>query len=411
MIKLATADIVILLVQLGSILALAKLFGELFRRYRQPAVIGEILAGVILGPTILGVASPELFHWLFQSSQGAAFAIDGLVTLSSLFLLFVVGLEIDIHTIKREKRAVFWLGSLGIIIPFLIGCSVGWLMYPITGLSVARNIFSLFLGAALSISALPVIARILIDLDLIKSKIGSIIIAVATINDIVGWIIFTIVLGMASTTGHNNSIAITITATFLLVLLSVTVFRSFMDWLLREAGRRLSVTGVSMGIIVPAIFFLAIITEKIGIHAVFGAFLLGVAIAESKHFCVEARHSIEKFTTHILAPLFFASVGLKANFLLGFDLPIILIILVAAYVSKLLASHIGGRLSGLDKQESLAVGLGIAARGGMGIILASISYDVGLINAKIFEALVIMALVTSMSSGAIKTVLSRSKSK
>ncbi|TAN57675.1 cation:proton antiporter [Patescibacteria group bacterium] len=409
--KLSSSEAFIFIIQILVLLGSAKAAGELFKKIKQPAVIGEILAGIILGPTVFGALMPQSFDWLFQSAKGASLSLDGFILLSAIFLLFAVGLEIDIETIKKQGRAVGWMSSLGILIPLAIGAGTGWLIYPMVDLPVSREVFSLFMGAALSISALPVIARVLMDLGLLKSKIGSLIIAAATINDVVGWLIFTIALSMAGGESAHLNIWATIILTIILAVLSVTLLKKAVNFILGIISKNFSGNGAIFGTSIVLMLVFSLITEYIGIHAVFGAFLVGVAIAGSKYFNKEVKESIGNFTANILAPMFFVSVGLKVNFLKSFDWKIVLIVIAAAYISKILAGIIGGRLAKISQKEGLAVGLGIAARGGMGIILAILALNAHLVNEVLFEALVIMAVVTCVSAVLIKPLLTKSINK
>jgi len=404
--KLVAENIPLFLIQLIVLIGFSKIGGEFARKLKQPAVIGELVAGLLLGPTVLGMISPETFSWLFLNTGDAGIALDSVVFLSSLFLLFYVGLEIEVDTIAKQGKSVAWLSLFGILIPLVMGAGAGWMLYPYLGLTITREIFALFLGAAMSISALPVIARILIDLNIFKTKIGSLIVAVATVNDVVGWLLFTVALSVSGVAGHgSHPLWVTIAATLALSILSVTVLRTIMNKLLDGVAHILPGHGGVFGVTLMMMFTFSLLTEIIGIHAVFGAFLLGIAVNGSPRFAKEMRESVHMFTSHWLAPVFFAAVGLKVNFFLSFDLFVVAAVLVVAYITKLLAGIIGGKLSGLTSKESFAIGLGIAARGGMGIILATISLDSGLINEVTFEALVIMAIVTSMTAGFIKPLL------
>lgn len=400
--KLAPHDLFIFMMQLGLLIGLAKLLGEAAKKMKQPAVIGEILAGIILGPTILGSIAPALFNGLFFAAPHATYALDGFVFLSVLFLLFVVGLEIDIDMIKKQGKAVGWISALGIIIPFLVGFGTGWLMHPMLGISLSQTVFAIFLGAALSVSALPVIARVLLDLNMLKTPVGNLIVAVATINDLVGWLLFTLALSLSGLGGEGN-IWVTVLLTLVLVISTVTWFKKLLCWVMNKAQKAFGMGGIFVVALV-AMLGASMLTEHIGIHAVFGAFMVGIALATSKEFVHEARESIHLMTSHLFAPLFFAAVGLKVNFLLSFDIRVVAIIIAVAYVSKLFAAWLGGKFAKISSAHAWAVGWGIAARGGMGIILAIIAYDAKLINEVLFEALVIMALVTSITSGRVKKV-------
>ena len=401
--KLIPLQLMIFLIQIICLLGLARLCGEVARKFMMPVVLGELLAGVILGPTVLGTLCPNFFSWLFHLPIDASIALDGLMSLSVIFLLFVVGLEIELREIARQGRTVACLAVLGIVIPLVMGAGVGWLMYGISEVTVSRALFAAFMGAALSISALPVIARILLDFELLKTPLGYLTIAVATINDAVGWMIFIIVITISGLAHQNVSIAVSLAFTIGLGLLVVTVLPRILDGIIGFVSGILS-PGSVIGTAVVLMLLLAVTTEYVGIHAVFGAFAAGIGFSHSRYFTEDKKKIIAEFTSNILAPLFFAAVGLRVNFLRSFDPTIVMIILVAAYASKMLAAWIGGVLSGLTTGESMVVGLGISARGGMGIILATIALESKFITPSIFTALVVMAIITSITGGFIKTI-------
>lgn len=399
--KLIPLQLMIFLIQIICLLGLARICGEIVKKFGMPVVLGELMAGIILGPTVLGMLAPHLFSALFYLPIDAGLALDGLMSLSVIFLLFVVGMEIELPEIARQSRAALWCGALGIIIPSLMGAWVGWLMYGISGVTVSRPLFATFMGSALSISALPVIARILLDLELLRNPLSSLTIAVATLNDAFGWMLFIVVISLSGLVHQNVNIYVTLAFTIGLGIMAATVLPKLMNGILGFVAHTLSPGGI-IGTAVVMMLILALATEYAGIHAVFGAFAAGIGISQSRYFTPEIKKIIIEFTTNILAPLFFATVGLKANFLRSFDPGIVLIILVAAYVSKMLAAWIGGFFSQISFRESTAVGLGIAARGGMGVILATIALEAKFIPPVIFTALVLMAIITSISAGFIK---------
>lgn len=210
------------------------------------------------------------------------------------------------------------------------------------------------------------------------------------------------------TTGGAN-LWVTVIVTLVLSGLSLTLFRPLMNRVLSAVHKSFPGHGSVLATVLVSMLIFSLITEHIGIHAVFGAFLLGIAVNSSKHFTQDLKDAIHTMTSHVFAPVFFVAVGLKVNFLSSFDAPLILSVLVVAFFTKILAGLLGGALAGLDRRESLATGLGIAARGGMGIILATLSLDAHLINDVLFEALVVMALLTSMASVFIKPLLAQAE--
>jgi Kef-type K+ transport system membrane component KefB len=407
MARLAHSDVLFLLMQLILMLVTARTFGELAKKLRQPAVVGEIIGGILLGPSVFGSIFPDYFHTLFMAHPSASIAMDGIFSISVVMLLFISGMEIELPLIWRNGKSALTISFLGMIIPLVLGYLAGWYgfsFFPQVG-DIAnvndRGVFALFLGTALSITALPVIAKILLDLNLLNSKVGSLIIACAMLNDFAGWILFAIVLGMLPNVGPHLDLGISsvVVLTVLFAVFILTVFRFMLDKGFSFLNRKRSGPGASMTIAMLMCFAGAVFTEAIGIHAIFGAFLMGIAFGDSSHFSERSKEIIHQFVSNIFAPLFFVSIGLRVNFIANFDIWVILLVLGVAFISKLAGGIIGGKFGGLRYNESLAIGFGINARGAMEIILGLIALQAGLIHEKIFVALTVMAIVTSLTSG------------
>jgi Kef-type K+ transport system membrane component KefB/mannitol/fructose-specific phosphotransferase system IIA component (Ntr-type) len=392
-------DVTRFLITLSFLLLMAKLFGEAFSKLKQPAIMGEILAGLILGPTILGMIFPSVFEWLF-SPGSVMIAIEGLVTLAVVLLLLVSGLEVDLSIALRQGKAAIYTGMLGIIVPFIFGFGTAYLFPRFFNPAAEGSdlLFALFLGTALSISALPVIAKTLMDLKIFKTEIGSIIISAAMFNDILGWLIFSLILGNLGTNSHPFSFGTTFLLTIGFALFAVILLRKLINKIIPFLQERISFPGGILNFIFITGLIGAAFTEYIGVHAIFGSFIIGIAIGNSAHLKEEVRENITQFITNLFAPLFFVSIGLRVNFVEYFNLPLILLILVLAYAGKIIGCSFGAYLGGLDKEDSMAVGFGMNSRGAMEIILGLIALEAGLINEELFVALVIMALVTSITS-------------
>jgi Kef-type K+ transport system membrane component KefB len=254
------------------------------------------------------------------------------------------------------------------------------------------------MGTAMAISALPVIVRILMDLNMFKSRMGLLVVASAMVDDVIGWMIFSVILGMI---GKGSVIPVWYTAllTLLFAALMLTVGRGLLNRFLPWVNRKLAWPGGVLSLSLALCFFAAAFTEYIGIHAIFGAFIMGVALGDSEHFSERAKEIVHQFINNIFAPLFFVSIGLRVNFFTNFDLLLTVIIIFIAFTGKIFGAGLGTRLGGFSWKESLAAGFGLNARGAMEIILGLIALENGLINEKVFVSLVVMALVTSMTSG------------
>lgn len=402
--SMSHADVMSFLLSLGVLLACARILGELARRWNQPAVLGEILAGILLGPTVFGALAPAMSAKLFPAEGPAAVALEGFTTLAITLFLLVAGMEVDLSTVWRQGRSALWVSVMGMAVPFGLGFGAAFLTPGLFGSEPEsdRLIFSLFFATALSISALPVIAKILLDLNLFRTDLGMLVIAAAIFNDLVGWMIFAVVLGLMSGGGAvGANVAQTIWMTLGFAALLLTAGRWLLDRLLPWIQAHASWPGGVLGFALAAAILCAALTEWIGIHAIFGSFLFGVALGESRHLRERTRATLDQFISFIFAPLFFASIGLRVDFVAQFDWLLVLLVLLIATVGKVLGAGAGARWSGLNRRESIAVGFGLNARGAMEIILGLLALQAGVINERLFVALVVMALVTSILSGSV----------
>ncbi|MDQ3047951.1 MAG: cation:proton antiporter [Bacteroidota bacterium] len=403
MIKLEHGELVVFLLSISTMLIVSRIFAELGKRLTLPVVMGELIVGIILGPTILGMLYPELFQFLFPRTGNIPIALDGIFSLSVIMLLFVAGMEVQLSLVLKQGKVAVYTSVFSMIIPFFTGFAVAWFFPEIFSIKQdpeSKLIFSLFFGTALSISALPVIARILMDMNLFKTNIGMVIIASAMFNDLLGWLIFSLVLSMTgSTSGEHMSIWYTVFYIIGFGLFMLTIGKKIIDKTLPWMQTKLSWPGGVLSISLGICLLSAAFTEAINIHAILGAFIAGIAFGDSVHLREQAREIIHQFVTNFFAPLFFVSIGLKINFIENFDGMIVSIVLVLAFIGKVLGASLGARLGGMSRNHSLAVGFGMNARGAMEIILGTLALNAGLISKPIFVALVIMALVTSLSSG------------
>jgi Kef-type K+ transport system membrane component KefB len=399
--KLSHADVVHLLIQLGIMLIMGRLLAEVARKFNQPAVVGEILAGILLGPTVLGMLQPDWFQALYPAASASGVVLTGLVQVAVVMLLFIAGLEVDLHIVWQQGRQAVSTSFFGLIIPFSIGFTFPYFFPEFFGIAGGneRIIFALFMGTAMAITALPVIVRILMDLNMFKSKMGMLVVASAMVDDLIGWLVFSVILGLIGKGGGTMSFASTIFLTISFAVLMLTIGRGLLNRVLPWMNKKLAWPGGILSISLALCFLGAAFTEYIGIHAIFGAFIIGIALGDSEHFSERAKEIVHQFINNIFAPLFFVSIGLRVNFVTNFDLMLTLVIIAIAFVGKIMGSGFGARLGGFSWRESLAAGFGMNARGAMEIILGLVALENGLINEKVFVSLVIMALITSMSSG------------
>jgi len=396
--SLAHKEVINLLLQLASMLIFSRVFAEIAQKFKQPAVVGELLAGIILGPTILGTFNPDFFEYLFLSNPSANIALDGIVQMAVILLLFIAGLEVELHLVWSQGKSALNISLLGLVVPFILGFVFPYFFASFFGFADGeRLLFSLFMGTAMSITALPVVVRILMDMNLFKTKMGMVIVASAMVNDIIGWLIFSVILSFMGKSG-SLSLFNTIGNTLLFTVFMLTLGKGLINRVLPWVNKNLAWPGGLLSLSMAFCFLAAAFTEWLGIHSIFGAFLLGVALGDSSHLSEKAKEIIQ-FINNIFAPLFFVSIGLKINFFTNFDILLVLAVLVISFAGKIMGSGFGALRSGFPFREALAVGFGMNARGAMEIILGIIALENGLIDEKLFVALVIMAIVTSMSSG------------
>ncbi len=390
------------LLGLGVLIGSARALGELARRCRQPAILGEILAGIVLGPTLLGGLLPQVSSFLFPKSGGVPIAMDGLTTFAIVMFLLVTGMKVDLSMVWRQGRSAMTVSICGMLIPFALGFAAAWFTPSLLGAyrSDQPFVLALFFGTALGISALPVVAKILMDLKLHRSDVGVIILTAAVFDDLAGWLVFGVIVAMVQGTAHSwADIGRTIGLALGLAAGLLTVGRWLIGRLLSWVREHASLPGVPLSLALTLGLLCAACTEWIGLHAIFGAFLLGTALGNTPHLRRRTRRTMHEFICYGIAPLFFASIGLRVDFVAHFDWVTVVVVLLVATFGKVLGCSAAARWAGLGARESWAIGFGLNARGAMDIILGLLALRAGIIHEQLFVAIVIMALVTSMTSG------------
>ncbi|MBI4930263.1 MAG: cation:proton antiporter [Bacteroidetes bacterium] len=396
--KFSHNDLIVILTAIGTILILSRIISEMGRKFHFPIVMGEIVVGILLGPTILGTFNPEFFERVFPKDGNVSIAFDGLVNLSVVLLLFVAGLEVQLPMVLKQGKTAIFTSFFSMLIPFATGFACAFYFPKWFGNDSGGDVFfAMFIGTALAISALPVIARILMDMNLFKTNIGMLIMASAMFNDLFGWLIFSFLLSM-KTADESMGVGYTILYIFGFGIFMLTIGKKIIDRSLPWIQTKLSWPGGVLSISIGICLLCAAFTEKINIHAILGAFIAGIAFGDSVHLHEKAREIIHQFITNFFAPLFFVSIGLRVNFIDNFDATIVGIVLVLAYFGKVFGAAFGAYIGGLKIKKAFAVGFGLNARGAMEIILGTLALSAGLISPKLFVALVIMALVTSLTS-------------
>lgn len=394
-------DILILLFQLFLLLLFARVFGELFQRIGQPTVVGEILAGVVLGPSLLG-AIPVFSDLMISQSSTGTNLLEVVSLIGAMLLLLITGLETDLALIKHHSKSAFGTALGGLFFPLIFGFLFCYFIPDSLLVDPSqRTVFSLFLATAISVSAIPVIAKVLIDLNLIRRDIGQITIAAGMIDDTAAWILLSIVLGLIEV-GVVTAENVFISVGKVLAFLSISFIAG--KWL---ASKAVSLAQNSiqsrykfLTILILFSFGFGAIAQSLKLEAVLGAFVAGIIFSRIPAVPKEAIERIESFTFGIFAPIFFAAAGLKVSLepLLNADLFIIGIgMIVIATISKVTGAYIGARLvAKVDHWTALSFGSGLNARGAIQIIVATIGLSLGIISKEIFSLIIIMAVVTSI---------------
>jgi Kef-type K+ transport system membrane component KefB len=409
--QLSHHEITLIFLSLGVLLALARVLGEVTQWLGQPAVVGEILAGVLLGPTVLGRISPQTLEFLFPTTGHVPVVLSGFTTVAIALFLLGAGMEVELSTVWRLGRVALAVTIAGFVAPFTLGFTAAWLAPQALGCETDADprIFALFMAAALSISALPVIVKTLMDLGLLKSDLGVIVVAAAVGIDLVVWLIFAVILGLIGSPGAgNHSATTTIVLTLVFAAFMLTIGRWGIRRLVPWVQAKTSFPGGILGLAMSLALLAAALTEWIGIHAVFGSFLVGVAIGDSPELKEQTRTTILDFVSFIFAPIFFATIGLRTDFIGRFYPEVVISVLVIACLGKILGCGLAARWAGMPPRTAWSIGFAMNARGAMEIILGTLALEAGLIRERMFVALVVMALVTSMMSGpAIRRLLGK----
>lgn len=440
-------DLGLLLAQLIIVLLVARISGRLVRLLGQPAVVGEMIAGLALGPSLFGALAPDSMRALFPSDK-----LLPLATLSQLgvvLFMFVVGLRLDLGVLKSKAQAAVAVSQASIIAPFLLGVALAKLLHTdLAPAGVSFLPFALFMGAAMSITAFPVLARILEERHLMHTRIGAIAIAAAAIGDATAWCILAAVLAVATATADGASgwstFGVTMGSTLLFVLLAALVLRPLAANWLRPAISRLRLSPQTSGadVVTTQLVSLAVvgalasawITELIGVHALFGAFIAGAVIPriDVSRDATTARHAtgaetsgphrhpvartstisvpgialpdaiadrIESVVSAVLLPVFFAFTGLRTSVALihgpGMWAVFALILLVAVF-GKIGGAASAAKITGMSWRDSLSIGALMNTRGLMELVLLSVGLDIGVISPALFAMMVLMALVTTV---------------
>lgn len=409
-------DVLVLLIQIAVLLLTARALGELAQRLGQPSVVGEILAGIVLGPSLLSGLVPQVGAWIVPPHQGQGELLEVVSLIGVMFLLLLTGLETDLALIRRQARTAISASLSGIVVTFSTGFLLGWLL-PDSLLADPgqRLVFALFLATAMSITAVPVIAKVLMDMNLMRRDVGQTILAAGMSDDAIGWTLLSIVAGLAAgdvVTG--GTVLGAVGSVVLFMVLSFTlgrwVVKRSLDFVQDEVRSRDRL----LTLVVVLTFAWGAITQALNLEAVLGAFAMGVLFGRMPRLPAEVVRKVESMTLAIFAPIFFAVSGLKVDVAPLLRPQMILITLVVIFVAsfgKVVGVYLGARFLGKrDHWTALSLGAGMNARGAMEIIVATIGLQIGVLTQDMFSIIVIMAMTTSlMAPPALRWALKRVK--
>jgi Kef-type K+ transport system membrane component KefB len=399
------------LIALVVIMATARITGAAFAQVSLPAVIGEVVGGILLGPSLLGRISPQLQAALLPSDVLPFLYV--IAQLGVVLYMFLIGLELDLDALRSRATSTIAISAAGILVPFTLGAGLAPMIFDAYAPpGVTRTLFVLFLGVSMSITAFPVLARILEDRDLHRTRLGIIALTCAAIDDVAAWCLLAFVVSVSNATPGRALITIALTAGYIGLML--TAGRRLMARFIATADSPSRMGEHGFTIVLVAVLMSAIATESIGVHAIFGAFLVGAIMPHDAAIAAQVRERISDLVRVMLLPAFFAFTGLRTQIGLlqtGQDWLVCGIIIAIATTGKLGGAAIAARMTGLSWRDSSALGILMNTRGLVELIVLNIGLDLGLVSPRLFTMLVIMALVTTiMTSPLLTTLTSRSAS-
>ncbi len=396
-------DILVWLIQLAVLLFTARLLGSLMTRWGQPPVLGEIMAGIVIGPSLLSGLFPALGIWLIPQNAVQGYLLEQTALIGAMFMLLFTGLEIDVGLIRRYARTAISTAVGGLIVPFTLGFMLSEFVIPDEVLPNPdqRLVFSLFLATAMSISALPVIAKVLLDINALRRDIGQTVIASVMIDDLTAWTVLSIVVGLASGAALSVlGIASSIISVIGFILFSIFVGRWVVMHALDFAQNRLHGRDMVLSIVVVLMFTWGAISHSLHIEAIIGSFFMGILLGQTAKLSEDVIHKLEGIALAVFTPIFFATAGLKVDVGLLLE-PVLfgltLIIIFVAMFGKIVGAYIGARfIAKQDHWTALSFGVSLSARGAVEIIIATIGLSAGVLSQEVFSMIVVMAIVTSL---------------
>lgn len=389
-----------MLLQLTIIVLAGRLGGALALRRGQSAAVGEIVIGILLGPSLFGLVAPDAFEWVFRSAPPEPMAI--LSQLGLILLMFQIGLEFDFSHLReqRNRRATLWVAALSLAAPFALGLGFGYLTAPILSPDANRLGSALFVATAFSITALPILGRIMIEFDIARTPLGVIAISAAAINDVIGWLMLALVTALSSAAFEPRGFALRVALVLGFFIGSWFLVRPVMKAIIRMASPRTGhLSNNLLGVLLAAVFVSAMCTYQIGIFAIFGGFMMGVLLHDEHELVAAWKERIGRFVTVFFLPIFFTYTGLRTN-IGGLDNAAAwawcALLILLATIGKFGGAYLAARASGLSHHEASVLGIMMNTRALMELIVINVGYDLGVISQQVFTMLVLMAIVSTV---------------
>ncbi|WP_245720970.1 cation:proton antiporter [Nocardia pseudovaccinii] len=390
--------LLVLLVQLAVLLVSARGLGAVVSRVGLPSIVGELVAGVLLGPSLLAHAWPTASHWLFPAQGEQAHLLDAVGQVGVLLLVGLAGMQLELDGIKQRVGNAAAVSIAGLVVPLALGIGCGLLApVPLRPDHTSPAVFAMFMGIAICVSAIPVIAKTLMELDLTHRNVGQLILTAGMIDDAVGWFLLSVVSAMAT---HGLRTATVLTSLGYLagiVVFALTLGRPLAQLIMRRATGS-GDPSTAIGVVVILLFASAAATQSLGLEAILGTFLCG-SLLGSTRVDLAPLAPLNQVVMSVLAPLFFATAGLRMDLSGLTTVPLLLAalgILVMAIVGKFLGAYLGGTVSGLSRTESIALGAGMNARGVIEVIIAMVGLRLGVLSIEAYTILILVAVVTSV---------------
>ena len=390
------------LVALLALVVVGRLLGEAINRIGQPSVMGQLLAGILLGPSALGVVLPDLQQWLFAASKEQASMLDAISQFGILLLLLLTGMETDLKLVRKVGKTAISISLTGVAVPFVCGLALGWLMpESLLPQPERRLLTALFLGTALAISSIKIVAVVVREMEFSRRNLGQIIVGSAILEDTIGWVIIAITLSLAAAgTIDVRSFAQALIGTALFLLVSFSVGRRFVALIIRWVNDNFESDFPVITAILVIMIAMALTTHFIGVHTVLGAFVAGVLIGESPILTRYIDAQLRGLILAFFMPVFFELAGLKTDLTILAQPNLFLFTLVligVASIGKFVGAFVGAEIGGLTKREALAVGCAMNARGSTEVIVATIGLSMGALSQDLYTMIVAMAVVTTMA--------------